>query len=797
MDYLFCIKRKPSKGCPDLNEALITTISSNNVIAFTTQTEIEDNSIRSYGSHVYVADLNTPWLSHKILSNACLVTVLQWDSTGELLLMADESGSIQIYQMKEHVLNEWNLKWQTSLHGEHILSAAFFHSGKKTCLNPEKKDSLFYNEKFQNVKFACSVKQFGSRPATGALLLTSTGLLAAIIIPHYTSQAPMIVATESLGPTRIYIKTADICYGKNGHFLLAVSSGDISMPIQCYKVSVRKSEDKCVITSETLPSFFLSEGSKEVIMEVFLKDRRYADLLNLNWVMKEDADSLVVAVGNDSGSCLQVWELREKALPVHEVLADTGEPKFFNTVLWQFQCSFQYGHKVMSLATSKMTFLNTLSSSYIVVAFADNSIHCLYRDTLKSICNITLGNLPSEEHFSKYSRSSHRIHTIDMSWLGNVLIVIDADSYIHVFKLPPQIESSTPLSVPYATTMLEYCLMTGLDWLDLLLVLRSGMLDPLCDRFTESFNRQPSSIQQYYYIKYMCIKASLYRLSLQGQSKANDLIQYLMLHSIATSFKSLLRPSEQCSPGDSLSITAEGQNDVDKVLMHLEAKEFTVEPSTLQSLQQLIQWVSDLALNLLVKLPDSRPSVAKSYELLRDIKAINTLREMLVLIRIWGLLRPACLPVFNKSDFNLDVLALIFRLLSKLVQNVSEPEDSLIDECCLLPSQVQVQQLQLQNNRVVLASHQMFQQLLPLSLEFNVEPECLISSNDSFYGQTVDSIRHVFLGRSPRCIKQCVRCGSSAGIVPVTRTAAIRAWDQRWSKSCLCGGHWRVQITHG
>lgn len=31
------------------------------------------------------------------------------------------------------------------------------------------------------------------------------------------------------------------------------------MPIQCYKVSVQKVIDKCVITSQSLPSFFLME----------------------------------------------------------------------------------------------------------------------------------------------------------------------------------------------------------------------------------------------------------------------------------------------------------------------------------------------------------------------------------------------------------------------------------------------------------------------------------------------------------------------------------------------------------
>lgn len=55
-----------------------------------------------------------------------------------------------------------------------------------------------------------------------------------------------------------------------------------------------------------------------------------------------------------------------------------------------------------------------------------------------------------------------------------------------------------------------------------------------------------------------------------------------------------------------VAVMMDSLTDVDKVLFHLEAKEFTVEPSTLQSLQQLIQWVADLAVNLLARLPEQR-----------------------------------------------------------------------------------------------------------------------------------------------------------------------------------------------
>lgn len=60
------------------------------------------------------------------------------------------------------------------------------------------------------------------------------------------------------------------------------------------------------------------------------------------------------------------------------------------------------------------------------------------------------------------------------------------------------------------------------------------------------------------------------------------------------------------------------------------------------------------------------------------MKALNILRELLVIIRIWGLLRPACLPVFVRSSENHDTLAHVFRLLSHLAQNPQEPDDSLI-----------------------------------------------------------------------------------------------------------------------
>jgi mediator of RNA polymerase II transcription subunit 16 len=43
----------------------LCSVSSQNIVSFTTTTELEDISGKTWGSHVYVADLNTPWHSHK------------------------------------------------------------------------------------------------------------------------------------------------------------------------------------------------------------------------------------------------------------------------------------------------------------------------------------------------------------------------------------------------------------------------------------------------------------------------------------------------------------------------------------------------------------------------------------------------------------------------------------------------------------------------------------------------------------------------------------------------------------
>ena len=54
--------------------------------------------------------------------------------------------------------------------------------------------------------------------------------------------------------------------------------------------------------------------------------------------------------------------------------------------------------------------------------------------------------------------------------------------------------------------------------------------------------------------------------------------------------------------------------------------------------------------------------------MLRDPKLLNIFRELLVIFRIWGLIRASCLPFFCYME-NIDVIATLFRILTRLIQS--------------------------------------------------------------------------------------------------------------------------------
>ena len=83
----------------------------------------------------------------------------------------------------------------------------------------EKKDSMFYNEKFTHLRFPPSVRYFGGRPMEGCLVISTTGMVGIVIASRegHHGSPQLMITSDSLGSTRHRITAVDICYGKSEH----------------------------------------------------------------------------------------------------------------------------------------------------------------------------------------------------------------------------------------------------------------------------------------------------------------------------------------------------------------------------------------------------------------------------------------------------------------------------------------------------------------------------------------------------------------------------------------------------
>ncbi|KAH6931592.1 hypothetical protein HPB50_025660 [Hyalomma asiaticum] len=468
-----------------------------------------------------------------------------------------------------YLLNDWTMIASTSFPGEYILTGAWFHNGNKIGLNMEKKDSVLYLEKYTHVRFGPSVRQVGGKPSEGCIAVTSSGLVCVVILQ---SDETVITGTEILGLYRSRLKVVDLCYGKNGDFLVVTSDGLVQSSVHCFRIALKLNQDKCIITCHPFSSFFLNCHATAQPRE----KPPHTRVTHLNFVLREAADAVAVSVSGSAGSTIELWELREKPVRFHKMFHTPAVDTVTKTVGWQHHGSTTYTSPVMALCTPRLSIYDmSPPPSYIIAAYKDNVIKCFSREFMNTLCciNINAASHRRDDHGIKYQHLSATVSHMQLSWTSSVMVAIDSLSQLYLFRLAPVTEPSTPVSPSYTLTLLEHCLMTGTDWWDVLLSMRPAVMG-----------------------------------------------------------------------------SREVISNLDKVLLHLETKEFSVEPLILQSLQQLTQWVADLALYLMASLPQQVYNNMRfpGGGLISDAKSLNMLRELLVIFRMWGFISESCLPAYTK-----------------------------------------------------------------------------------------------------------------------------------------------------
>lgn len=778
-------KWSKSTHCPSV--PLACAWSCRNLIAFTMDLRSDDQDLTRM---IHILDTEHPWDLHSIPSDHReAITCLEWDQSGSRLLSADADGQIKCWSMADHLANSWESSVGSLVEGDPIVALSWLHNGVKLALHVEKSGASSFGEKFSRVKFSPSLTLFGGKPMEGWIAVTVSGLVTVSLLKP---SGQVLTSTESLCRLRGRVALADIAFTGGGNIVVATADGSSASPVQ----------------------------------------------FHLKFLARDMSEQVLLCASSQTSSIVECWSLRKEGLPVNNIFQQISPvvgDKQPTILKWRILSATNDLDRVSAVALPKLpisltnTDLKVASDTQfypglgLALAFHDGSVHIVHRLSLQTMAVFYSSATPrpvDEPAIKRPRTAGPAVHfkAMQLSWTSLALVGIDNQGKLSVLRLSPSM--GHPLEVGLALRhllfLLEYCMVTGYDWWDILLHVQPSMVQSLVEKLHEEYTRQTAALQQVLSTRILAMKASLCKLSPCTVTRVCDYHTKLFLIAISSTLKSLLRPhflnTPDKSPGDRLTeICAKITDvDIDKVMINLKTEEFVLDMNTLQALQQLLQWVGDFVLYLLASLPNQGSLLRPGHSFLRDGTSLGMLRELMVVIRIWGLLKPSCLPVYTATSDTQDSMSLLFRLLTKLwiccrdEGPASEPDEALVDECCLLPSQLLIPSLDWLPASDGLVSR--LQPKQPLRLQFGRAPTLPGSAAtlqlDGLArapGQPkIDHLRRLHLGACPteEC-KACTRCGCVTMLKSPNRTTAVKQWEQRWIKNCLCGGlWWRVPLSY-
>ncbi len=292
-----------------------------------------DNEDTNCMHRLYVCDLNTPWDVRRITSKSTDITCIAWDSDfSNTLVIADKSGQIEMWQMREELLTEWRCVGRAEYSDEVFLKAMFLTGNRRTYINMDKQDSKEYHDKFNfHTLHRKTGRQFGEREMMAVVLVSHTGLAVCLATtPKCPDGGTTRLASTSLGNIRERVKKVDMTLTKSGEILVAITNGDPRSPVRMYSVKPRvRLESQSSATDGisvdldvgTFPGIFINATSTEAKNE----EDACHKINDIKFVIGDDRDSFLVATEHPAGGRVELWELRKIQHSVHKMLMPPTE----------------------------------------------------------------------------------------------------------------------------------------------------------------------------------------------------------------------------------------------------------------------------------------------------------------------------------------------------------------------------------------------------------------------------------------------------------------------------------------
>jgi len=857
MDLIYNVvwsTEKPTKS--NLCGKVVVAWSCRNLIAFSTGyrklhsgegsnlSGANEQSKRSQITNsINILDPDSPWEVCSFKSgHEELIQTLTWDGTGSRLLSTDLVGVCKLWAMKNYMVNDWECVCTVNVgEGEKLVALSWIDTGIKNLFSVSEDQQLSQqhpvmyknlNERFKTNRSKPPLVEIGGmRAKDGWVAISETGLICVTTI-----KPEVQITRKCLAQVRTRVAVADLAFSSKGKVIVVANDGEQCSAVQFYRVSLSGGPDDCQITSDPLPCLFPHSHSE-------IDDYPEYHVNNIQFLSRNSGEALIVCTTGPSGSCIKRWEMKKEIIQLHERFKQETivrpRPQNYSVYEWRNINTYKDSAKILSLClprlpTPKVDFLPmsnllTYPASILLVQYDDDRLQLLnsvglipsgsFRTKMQSSVDSDLGIATKRARTSLTCYSTGCLGAICYSPCCCCAVGVTMGGDLRLFKLHHLGDSMGGIRLKRSLTdLLQYCLLTGWEWWDVLMAAHLGTpadtLDAMLRQLTDEYSNQDIPQKQIRLPRFRAIKASLFRCMKDGAGQAVDCYVRQLLVAIATFFRSLLKSSHSAAEQlNKISTTLDVE--VDKVLQVLDTKELTLESTTLLSMFPLIQWLTDLAMFVVVAFTSHHnKESAAGVSLIRDTSTLGTLREMLVLIRFWGQTTPTVLPSITPSAEKNESLALLFKIFTKIwllsgQAGVDDPdlhvEDRLAAEAApLSPNPMFLQNMQIPNLSRGVSGRAVSGSIRPGLYQFGTPPVWR-TSHQIFHplasaifpipadgSNALDVVRRIYLDKSPETkLKQCTRCNCLSLVDGISDHAAARAWEQRWVRACVCGGSWR------
>ncbi|KAJ7387116.1 Mediator of RNA polymerase II transcription subunit 16 [Desmophyllum pertusum] len=577
-------------------------------------------------------------------------------------------GCAKLWVMKDHMVNDWECVCTVDVgEGERLVAISWIDTGIKNLFSLSE-DSVLHKSLYERFKTNRSkpplVEIGGMRAKDGWVAISETGLICVTTI-----KPEVQITRKCLAQVRTRVAVADLAFSTKGKVIVVANDGELCSAVQFFRVSLSGGPDDCQILSDPLPCLFPHSHSE-------LDDCAEYHVNNIQFLSKHSGEALLVCTTGPFGTSIRRWEMKKGIIQLHERFQqEIAHPRLHNYYEWTNISTYQDPAKIVCLCLprlptpkvdiSPMSNL-TYPASILLVQFEDDRLQLLnsvglipsgsFRTKMQSSADSDMGITAKRARTSGVCYSTGCLGAICYSPCCCCMVGVTMAGDLRLFKMHHLSESMGGIRLKRSLTdLLQYCLLTGWEWWDVLMAAHLGTpsdtLDAISRQFADEFSFQDIAQQQIRFSRFRAIKASLFRCMKDGAGQAVDCYVRQLLVAIAAAFRSLLKSSH--SAAEQLAkISTTLDVEVDKVLQVVDTKELTIERTTSLSMFPLIQWLTDLAMFVVVAFTSHiNKESAHGVSLIRDTSTLGTLREMLVLIRLWGQTTPAVLPLHHSISW--------------------------------------------------------------------------------------------------------------------------------------------------